>query len=47
MATPSVTAASSEGYSKTEVNWLNWVVHDSCWWDKSGKITRMSLQYAE
>lgn len=35
-----------EGYAKTEVNWLSWVVHYSYWWDESGKITRMSLQYA-
>ena len=36
----------SEGYAKTEVNWLSWVVHYSYWWDKGGKIVRMSLQYA-
>lgn len=36
----------SEGYAKTEVNWLSWVVHYSYWWDGTGKITRMSLQYA-
>lgn len=35
-----------EGYAKTEVNWLSWVVHYSYWWDAEGKITRMSLQYA-
>ncbi|MCT4609950.1 MAG: nuclear transport factor 2 family protein [Pelagimonas sp.] len=34
------------GYAKTEVNWLSWVVHYSYWWDGDGKITRMSLQYA-
>ncbi|MBF2759352.1 MAG: hypothetical protein ISN28_03660, partial [Ectothiorhodospiraceae bacterium AqS1] len=38
---------SSEGYAKTEVNWLTWVVHYSYWWDEDGKITRMSLQYAD
>ena len=37
----------SEGYAKTEVNWLSWVVHYSYWWDEAGKITRMSLQYAD
>lgn len=36
----------SEGYAKTEVNWLSWVVHYYYWWDKENKITRMSLQYA-
>ena len=35
-----------DGYAKTEVNWLSWIVHYSYWWDESGKITRMSLQYA-
>lgn len=37
----------SYGYAKTEVNWLNWVVHYSYWWNEDGKITRMSLQYAD
>lgn len=37
----------SEGYAKTEVNWLSWVVHYSYWWDETGMITRMSLQYAD
>ena len=37
---------SNEGYAKTEVNWLSWVVHYSYWWNEDGKITRMSLQYA-
>ncbi|WP_430817425.1 hypothetical protein [Carboxylicivirga sp. RSCT41] len=36
----------SEGYAKTEVNWLSWVVHYHYWWDGNNKITRMSLQYA-
>ncbi|CAM1344562.1 nuclear transport factor 2-like protein [Tenacibaculum amylolyticum] len=36
----------SEGFAKTEVNWLSWVVHYSYWWNEDGKITRMSLQYA-
>ena len=34
------------GYANTEVNWLSWVVHYTYWWDEDGKITRMSLQYA-
>ncbi len=34
------------GYAKTEVNWLSWVVHYTYWWNDSGKIIRMSLQYA-
>lgn len=33
------------GYAKTEVKWLSWVVHYYYWWDKNGKITKMSLQY--
>ena len=37
---------STEGYAKTEVNWLSWIAHYSYWWDDTGKITRMSLQYA-
>ena len=37
---------SSEGYAKTEVNWLSWTVHYYYWWNEDGKITRMSLQYA-
>lgn len=36
----------SNGYAKTEVNWITWVVHYSYWWDQDNKITRMSLQYA-
>ena len=35
-----------DGYAKTEVNWLSWVVHYSYWWNADGKITKMSLQYA-
>ena len=38
---------SSEGYAKTEVSWLRWVVEYSCWWNEDGKITKMSLQYAD
>ena len=37
---------SAPGYAKTEVNWMSWVVHYSYWWDDEGKITKMSLQYA-
>lgn len=36
-----------KGYAKTEVNWLSWIVHYSYWWNESGKITRMSLQYGD
>ena len=36
-----------EGYAKTEVNWLSWVVHYHYWWDAEGKITKMSLQNAD
>ena len=38
---------SDNNFARAEVNWLTWVVHYSCWWDDSGKITRMSLQYAD
>ena len=34
-------------FAKTEVNWLNWIVHYSYWWNENGKITKMSLQYAD
>ena len=37
---------SGDGYAKTEVNWLSWVVHYSYWWNAEGKITKMSLQYS-
>ena len=37
----------ANGYAKTEVNWLSWVVHYSYWWNGKGKITKMSLQYAD
>lgn len=36
-----------DGYSKTEVNWASWVAHYHYWWDAKGKITKMSLQYAD
>lgn len=38
---------SGDGYAKTEINWLSWVVHYSYWWDENGKIIKMSLQYAD
>ena len=34
------------GYAKTEVQWMSWVVHYYYWWNENGKITKMSLQYA-
>ena len=37
---------SGDGYAKTEVQWLSWVVHYYYWWNADGKITKMSLQYA-
>ena len=37
---------SSQGYAKTEVQWMAWVVHYFYWWNTDGKITKMSLQYA-
>lgn len=38
---------SGDGHAKTEVNWAAWVAHYHYWWDASGKITKMSLQYAD
>ena len=38
---------SKPGFAKTEVKWMRWVVHYSYWWDQSGKITKMSLQYRD
>lgn len=35
------------GYAKTEVNWATWVAHYYYWWDADGKITKMSLRYAD
>lgn len=35
------------GYAKTEVKWSAWVAHYHYWWNQDGKITRMSLQYAD
>ena len=37
---------SKPGYAQTEVQWLSWVVHYFYWWNDDGKITKMSLQYA-
>lgn len=36
-----------DGYAKTEVNWATWAAHYHYWWDANGKITKMSLQYAD
>lgn len=36
-----------DGYAKTEVNWASWIAHYHYWWDDEGKITKMSLQYAD
>ena len=36
----------SDGYAKTEIGWMSWIAHYYYWWDSDGKITRMSLQYA-
>ncbi|MCT4613760.1 MAG: hypothetical protein N4A49_02665 [Marinifilaceae bacterium] len=36
----------SQGYAKTLVNWLSWQAHYYYWWNEQGKITKMSLQYA-
>ena len=33
--------------AKTEANWLSRVVHYTYLWDEAGKISRMSLQYAD
>jgi len=38
---------SAPGYAKTEVQWLSWVAHYHYWWNTAGKITKMSLQYAD
>ena len=36
-----------EKYAKTLVRWMVWDAHYHYWWDDSGKITKMSLQYAD
>lgn len=36
-----------ENYAKTLVKWMVWEAHYFYWWDDSGKITKMSLQYAD
>ena len=38
---------SKPGYAKTEIKWLSWVAHYYYWWNAQGKITKMSLQYAD
>jgi len=38
---------SAPGYAKTEAQWLSWVAHYHYWWNAAGKITKMSLQYAD
>lgn len=38
---------SEDGYAKTEVNWSSWTAHYHYWWNEDGKITKMSLQYAD
>lgn len=38
---------SGEGFARTEVSWLSWIVQYSYWWDADGRITRMSLQYSD
>lgn len=37
----------NDSYAKTEVAWSTWIAHYHYWWNNDGKITRMSLQYAE
>ncbi|MDG3086399.1 nuclear transport factor 2 family protein [Vibrio hannami] len=37
----------SPGYAKTLVKWSAWNAHYHYWWNDGGKITRMSLQYAD
>ncbi len=34
-------------YVKTLVRWMVWNAHYYYWWDEKGKITKMSLQYAD
>ena len=36
-----------ENYAKTLVRWMVWDAHYHYWWDDSGKIIKMSLQYAD
>jgi len=35
------------GYAKTEAQWPSWVVHCHYWRNATGKIAKMSLQYAD
>lgn len=36
-----------ENYAKTLVRWMIWNAHYFYWWNDSGKIIKMSLQYAD
>ncbi|WCE31840.1 nuclear transport factor 2 family protein [Vibrio sp. SCSIO 43137] len=36
-----------DSYAKTEVNWSVWKAHYHYWWNEQGKISKMSLQYAD
>lgn len=38
---------SEPGYAKTLVKWSAWQAHYYYWWNEQGKITKMSLQYAD
>lgn len=33
--------------AKTLVQWMSWKAHYYYWWNKDGKISKMSLQYAD
>ncbi|WED23019.1 nuclear transport factor 2 family protein [Vibrio sp. JC009] len=35
------------GFAKTLVKWSAWEAHYYYWWNTQGKITKMSLQYAD
>lgn len=37
----------NSNYAKTLVRWMVWNAHYYYWWDDNGKITKMSLQYAD
>lgn len=38
---------SDNNTAKTLVQWMSWKAHYDYWWDDAGKITKMSLQYAD
>ncbi|WP_375749101.1 hypothetical protein [Vibrio sp. HN007] len=38
---------SAPDYAKTLVKWSAWRAHYYYWWNDEGKITKMSLQYAD